>query len=208
MREYEENGLFLKDRFLTTNFGAPASAPVRLSPDAVNAWTRTLSGRSPMAGIGQAKSADVSIFKHWRLHIVSFKARIKRFESRKHTQSGWGKCQITCLRCSLEKLLLRRKEISSKFLIQKLRGIAFINARIGGDFQINTAIVVAVKVSQRGQDLDVALARIGIDVCGDAAPNKLNECGRGSSEPYRGFRRQIEFRPRWPTVHINIRPKP
>lgn len=100
------------------------------------------------------------------------------------------------------------KEVSSKFLIQKLRGIAFVNARAGSDFQIDAAILVAVEVSQRGQDLDVALARLGIDVCGDAAPNKLNKSGRGSSEPYRSFRRQIEFRPRWPAVHINICPKP
>jgi hypothetical protein len=32
------------------------------------------------------------------------------------------------------------KVISSKFLTQKLRGIAFVNARTGGDFQINAAI--------------------------------------------------------------------
>jgi hypothetical protein len=29
MREYEENGLFLNDRLLTTNFGTPASASGR-----------------------------------------------------------------------------------------------------------------------------------------------------------------------------------
>jgi hypothetical protein len=40
----------------------------------------------------------------------------------------------------LKHLNYDKKEISWKFLIPKLRGIAFVNARTGGDFQINAAI--------------------------------------------------------------------